>query len=98
MSHEVFVIHSPLDNKQTRCYERFLEELALEHLDQMLNSDIWFLLILVLLGCVWILLLLKSKLLLLKESNFVTLLQGELGILAIDTLGVDCTTRLLYLG
>ena len=63
----------------------------------MFNSDIWFFLILVLLRSVWILLLLKSKLLLLKESDFVAFLQGELGILAIDTLGVDCTTRLLYL-
>ena len=63
----------------------------------MFNSDIWFFLILVLLRSVWILLLLKSKLLLLKESDFVAFLQSELGILAIDTLGVDCTTRLLYL-
>ena len=62
----------------------------------MLNSDIWFFLILVLLRSVWVLLLLKSKLLLLKKSNFVALLQGELGILAIDTLGVNGTSRLLY--
>ena len=64
----------------------------------MLNSDIGFFLILVLLRSVWVLLLLKSKLLLLKKSNFVAFLQGELGILAIDTLGVNGTSRLLYFG
>lgn len=97
MSNEVLVVHSSLNDQQTCRYKRFLEELALEHFDQMLDPDIWFLLIWIVLGCVRVLLLLQSELLLLEKPHFVTLFQRKLRILTIDALCVDGTARLLHL-
>ena len=44
-----------------------------------------------------LLLLLEGLLLLLQEANFVTFLQSELRVFAVDAFGVDGTSRLLYL-
>ena len=44
----------------------------------MLDPDIWFLLIWIVLGCVRVLLLLQSELLLLEKPHFVALFQGKL--------------------
>ena len=71
--------------------ERLFEKLALEHFDEMLNSDIRFLLARGLHGGLpggSLLLLEGEQLLLLLDANFIALLQSELGVLAVDTLSI----------
>ena len=90
---EVLVIHTALDDQQASCYERLLEELALEHFHEVLYPYIRFLFLLAGLdrrlaaGC--LLCLHLQKLLLLLEAYLVAFLEGELRVLAVDALGVD---------
>lgn len=92
LSYKVLVIHAPLDDQQTCRYERLLKELALEHFDEVLDSNVWFLLAgRGLRRCLPVrcLLLLQGKhLLLLLDAHLVALFQGELRILAVDALRI----------
>lgn len=92
LPHEVLVVHATLNDEQASCYERLFEKLALEHLDEVFDPNIRFLLTGWWLHCRLptrcLLLLQGEHLLLLLDSYLVALFQGELGVFTVDALRI----------